>query len=135
MLAALDEAVRLHVTNGYYPLEHARTLILRGTALRRFRRKAAAKDAFAAAREMLLAHRALGWVAVVDAELGRLGAGVRHDELTATEQKVAHMAGQGLTNKEIAAALFLSHKTVEVHLTRIYRKLGVRSRTELAART
>lgn len=136
VLEALDEAVRYHLKTGYYPVEHARTLMLRGVALRRFKRKAPARDALAEARELLLGLGALGWVAMVDAELGRLGAGARpNDELTPTEQKVAEMAGSGMTNKEIAAALFLSPKTVEVNLTRIYRKLGVRSRTELAART
>jgi DNA-binding CsgD family transcriptional regulator len=135
VLAALDDAIRYHVKTGHFPVEHARTLILRGVALRRFKRKAPAREALAEARDLFLGLGSLGWVAVVDAELGRLGSGARlDDELTPTEAKVAEMAGGGMTNKEIAAALFLSPKTVEVHLTRIYRKLGVRSRTELAAR-
>lgn len=134
VLAALDEAVRYHTKTGYYPVEHARTLILRGVALRRFKKKAPAKDALAEARDLLLGLGSLGWVAMVDAELSRLGAGARPDDgLTATEATVAGMAGDGMTNKEIAAVLFLSPKTVELHLTRTYRKLGVRSRTELAA--
>jgi DNA-binding CsgD family transcriptional regulator len=137
VVAALDEAVGHHRKDGLFPVEHARTLILKGVALRRFRRKAPAKEALVEARELLLGMGALGWVAGVDVELGRLGAGtgVRpHDDLTATELKVAEMAGGGMTNKEIGSVLFISPKTVEVHLTRIYRKLGVRSRTELAAR-
>jgi DNA-binding NarL/FixJ family response regulator len=73
-------------------------------------------------------------VTVIDEELERSGARGAGDELTATEQKVAVLAARGRTNKEIAAELFLSPKTVEVHLTRVYRKLGVRSRTELGAR-
>lgn len=134
-LAALEEALRYHRKTGYFPVEHARTLILQGVALRRFKRKAAARDALVEARELLLGLDAMGWVAVVDAELGRLGTGARAGaDLTPTEEKVAELAGAGMTNKEIAAALFIAPKTVEVNLTRIYRKLGVRSRTELAAK-
>jgi DNA-binding NarL/FixJ family response regulator len=54
------------------------------------------------------------------------------DELSAHELKVALMVAHGMTNREVAAALFLSPKTIERHLSRIYRKLDVRSRTELA---
>jgi DNA-binding CsgD family transcriptional regulator len=54
-------------------------------------------------------------------------------ELSAAERRVADLAASGATNKEIAAALFMSVKTVEAHLSRIYRKLDVRSRTELAS--
>ena len=56
------------------------------------------------------------------------------DELTASELRVAELAAAGLTNKEVAASAFLSEKTVEANLTRIYRKLGIRSRAELGAR-
>lgn len=55
-------------------------------------------------------------------------------ELTATERRVAELVAVGRRNDEVAAALGVGAKTVEAHLTRIYRKLGVRSRTELAAR-
>lgn len=55
-------------------------------------------------------------------------------ELTPTEQRVAELVGVGRRNAEVAAELGIAVKTVETHLTRIYRKLGVRSRTELAAR-
>lgn len=53
------------------------------------------------------------------------------DELTPTEQRVAGLAASGLTNREVAAELFLSPKTVEAYLARIYRKLDIRSRAEL----
>jgi DNA-binding CsgD family transcriptional regulator len=59
---------------------------------------------------------------------------VATDALTPTEERVAELVADGQTNKEVAQALFLSEKTVEANLTRIYRKLGVRSRTGLAAR-
>jgi DNA-binding CsgD family transcriptional regulator len=54
--------------------------------------------------------------------------------LTAAERRVAELAASGLTNQQVAAAAFLSHKTVEANLTRIYRKLGIRSRAELGVR-
>ena len=53
-------------------------------------------------------------------------------ELSPQELQVARIAGRGQNNVEVAAALFVSRKTVEAHLTRVYRKLGIRSRTELA---
>ncbi|MCR8674316.1 helix-turn-helix transcriptional regulator [Micrococcus sp. HG099] len=62
------------------------------------------------------------------------GTGSRDEELTAQEQAVAGLVAGGATNKEVARSLFLAEKTVQYHLTRIYRKLGVRSRSELAAR-
>ncbi len=71
----------------------------------------------------------------VEAEERRLG-GRRgtSDELTGTEARVAELAGQGLRNAEIAAQLYVTPKTVEATLSRVYRKLGIRSRTELAGR-
>ena len=56
------------------------------------------------------------------------------DELTETERRVAELAASGLTNREVAAQLFMSPKTVEANLARVYRKLGIRSRAELGAR-
>ena len=73
------------------------------------------------------------WVARARAEIARLG-GRRardRDELTETERRIAELAGSGRSNREIAAELFVSERTVEANLTRAYRKLGVRSRTEL----
>jgi DNA-binding NarL/FixJ family response regulator len=67
-------------------------------------------------------------------ELARLGQRWPPGELTETEHRVAELAASGLTNREIAAAAFMSPKTVEANLSRIYRKLGVRSRAQLALR-
>jgi len=85
-----------------------------------------AKAAFAALRNPI-------WVARAEAEERRLGGrrGSGH-ELTPTEARVAELAAQGLRNAEIAAQLYVTPKTVEATLSRVYRKLGVRSRTELA---
>jgi DNA-binding NarL/FixJ family response regulator len=74
------------------------------------------------------------WVARAQAEIGRLGGrrARERDELTPTERRVAELAADGRSNREIAAELFVAERTVEANLTRIYRKLGVRSRTQLA---
>ena len=66
-------------------------------------------------------------------ELARIGGRTASpDELTPAEQRVAELVAAGRTNKEVASALFLTDRTVEGHLTNIYRKLGIRSRAELA---
>ena len=125
------------------PFERARTLLCLGEWLRRARQPAAARDPL---RRALMIFRSLGaqpWIMRAAAELsaagargfggGRLGDGTtRLDELTPQELQIARAVGRGLNNVEAAAALFVSPKTVEAHLTRAYRKLGVRSRTELA---
>ena len=67
-------------------------------------------------------------------ELGRIGGRTREEGLTAAERRVAVLVAEGRTNREVAAALFLGERTVASHLTHIYAKLGVRSRTELARR-
>ena len=78
------------------------------------------------------------WVARAREELRVSGATLRRrdqgDALTPSEQRIAELAAEGRSNKEIATALFLSPKTVEFHLGNAYRKLGVANRTELAAR-
>jgi DNA-binding NarL/FixJ family response regulator len=67
--------------------------------------------------------------------MGRIGGRAPSPlDLTPTEQEVAELVGRGLTNREVANALFLSVSTVEANLRRIYRKIGVRSRTELSRR-
>jgi len=73
-------------------------------------------------------------VARVDEELHRAAGARAGLELTVGERTVAELAAAGVTNREIGAQLYLSPKTVETVLTRVYRKLGVRSRTELARR-
>jgi DNA-binding CsgD family transcriptional regulator len=67
-------------------------------------------------------------------ELGSIGGRRRENGLTPVEQRIAGLVAAGQTNREVAAAMFMSVRTVESHLGRIYRKLGIRSRTELAAR-
>jgi DNA-binding CsgD family transcriptional regulator len=123
------------------PFERARTLLCEGQALRRARRPAAARPLLRHALTIFSGLDARPWAARARAELA--AAGVRADTrmdtrksaldcLSPQELQVARAVGQGLDNAEAAAALFISRKTVEAHLTRAYRKLGVRSRTELA---
>jgi DNA-binding CsgD family transcriptional regulator len=67
-------------------------------------------------------------------ELDRIGLRRAPQDLTATERQVAELAARGMTNREVAAALFISLKTVEANLARAYGKLGINSRAELRAR-
>ena len=72
------------------------------------------------------------WVEKARSELGRIGGRTREEGLTAAERRVAALVAEGRTNREVAAALFVTERTVASHLSHVYAKLGVRSRTELA---
>ena len=72
------------------------------------------------------------WLEKARAELGSIGGRTREDGLTAAERRVAALVAEGRTNREVAETLLLGERTVASHLTHIYAKLGVRSRTELA---
>ena len=114
----------------------ARCLLSCGRAQRRARRWRAARDALEQAAAAFDVLGSPGWAADATAELTRVGGRKPRaaGELTASEQQVAALAAQGLTNKEIAHALFVTVHTVEAHLSNTYAKLGVRSRAQLAAR-
>jgi DNA-binding CsgD family transcriptional regulator len=123
------------------PFEQARTELCWGERLRRDRRRA---EACTQLRSALATFEQLGatpWAERARAELRAAGARPRRRadwsaarELTAQELQVALTIAQGLTNPEAAVALFLSRKTIEFHLGNVYRKLGLRSRTELTRR-
>jgi DNA-binding CsgD family transcriptional regulator len=116
------------------PFERARTLLVAGQVRRRLKEKRPARDSLRAA---LAAFEELGtpvWAERARGELARIPERGSGTDLTPTEERIARLAADGLTNKEIADRTFLSPKTVEVNLTRVYRKLGVRSRTALAGR-
>ena len=120
----------------HVPFEAARTLLVAAAVARRQRRRGEARDAAAQALELFEQIGAPLWADKARIELERLGGrAAAGAALTATEERVASLAGEGRSTKEIAAELVVSPKTVEKHLTSIYAKLGVRSRAELAART
>jgi DNA-binding CsgD family transcriptional regulator len=133
-LAHLRDAVELH--DGVpIPVELARTRLAYGSALRRARRKAAARIELEAAAAGFDAAGARVWAERARAELAGVGGRPpASGALTATERRVAGLVAEGLQTKQVAARLFVSPKTVEGHLSHIYAKLGVRSRTELARR-
>jgi DNA-binding CsgD family transcriptional regulator/tetratricopeptide (TPR) repeat protein len=114
------------------PFERARTQLLVGQLHRRARQKDAAAVAL---REALLAFVTMGtplWAERVRVELDRVDVGPRQTAaLTPSERRVAELTATGMTNRDVAAALFISPKTVEANLSRVYHKLGIRSRAEL----
>ncbi|TCN41146.1 putative ATPase [Kribbella orskensis] len=117
---------------GECPFEAARSRLALGQVYRRAGHKRLADEALSAAAG---AFEQLGiprWAERARDEAGRVGLYPTTAMLTATERRVAELVGSGHSNQEAAAELFLSVKTVEANLTRIYRKLSVRSRTELA---
>ncbi|HXJ67180.1 MAG TPA: AAA family ATPase [Actinomycetota bacterium] len=115
------------------PFELGRTLLGLGVAKRRDRRKQDARESIERANEIFQGLGADLWATRAQSELARIGGRAPSTvALTPTEERIAKMVADGATNKEVAAALFLSVKTVEWNLSRIYRRLGVRSRTELA---
>ena len=117
------------------PFERNRSLLLAGLIQRRARHKAASRTALTEAAAGFAAMGAVGWQQRCQAELQRVGTPARSaTTLTATEHKVAELAASGLTNRQVAEKSFLSPKTVEANLARVYRKLGITSRAELGAR-
>lgn len=128
--AAAIDTQRLHELN----YELARTLLAAGAASRRANRRAEARRHLDEAAELFAGMGAVVWRRRCDDEAERLGGRRPHetDELTPTERQIAELVASGMTNAEVAAALFVSVRTVESSLTRVYRKLGIRSRSALA---
>ena len=114
-----------------FRLDEARTALCRGRALVRAGRRARAAEMLATARARFAEIHAPLWEARAAEELERAAPGRADGALTRTESNVARLVAEGRRNREIASALFMSVHTVEAHLTRIYRKLGIRSRSDL----
>ncbi len=130
---AADEAVRQHERLPL-PFELGRTFLVRGAVQRRAKRKREARDTLTQALEIFEGLGAAAWAERTRAELARIGGRAASSlDLTPTEARVAELVAAGGTNREVADALFVSVHTVEANLKRIYRKLGIRSRTELAS--
>jgi DNA-binding CsgD family transcriptional regulator len=135
---AISEAL-VHHARLNMPFELARTLLVRGQIQRRSRRKSAAKESLEHARRIFEELGTPLWSATASAEIARVGMRrpsqpTTGSDLTETEQRVAALAASGLTNREIAARLFVSPKTVQANLAKVYEKLGVHSRAQLGAR-
>jgi DNA-binding CsgD family transcriptional regulator len=114
--------------------DRARALLWLGRMARRARKRAIAWRFLQAAADAFDEIGSDGWAEQVRAELARLGFRPAPDsELTAAEQRVAALAAEGMSNKQIAQQLFTAVHTVEVHLVHVYAKLGVRSRAQLAS--
>jgi len=126
---ALSESDRLPV-----PFERGRTLLALGKVLRRTKQRGAARGSLERSLSLFQDLGAPLWAVQSQAELARIGgrARARDGTLTETERRVAELVAEGRSNKEVAAALFVTAKTVETNLIRIYRKLGIHSRAALA---
>ena len=107
---------------------------MRGAVERRAKRKREARQTLTNALEIFEGLGATLWAEKARAELARIGGRAPSStDLTPSEARVAELVAAGGTNREVADALFISVHTVEANLKRIYRKLGIRSRTELAS--
>ena len=132
---AIEAALQAHIELPE-PFEHARTLQLSGRVERSARNWGAARAVLVDALERFDALGAGGWAERTAADLARLPGRRPADahELTTREREIAELVAGGLANKEVATRLFVSLRTVEATLTKVYAKLEVRSRTELAGR-
>jgi DNA-binding NarL/FixJ family response regulator len=136
-LALLEESVAL-LEGSTARLEHAKSLTALGSAMRRARKPAEAREPLRRALELATACDTPGLAEQARSELYAAGARPRSDalsgpaSLTASERRVVDLAVTGETNRDIAQSLFVTPKTVEVHLSNAYRKLGIRSRRDLA---
>jgi DNA-binding CsgD family transcriptional regulator len=134
-LAELARALRLHDQVSPIPLDRGRTLLALGVLQRRLKQRAAARATLSEAAAIFEGTGARLWTARAYAELARIsGRAPSPEDLTVTEQQVAELVARGMSNREVAAELFVTVRAVESTLTKTYAKLGVHSRTELAAR-
>jgi DNA-binding CsgD family transcriptional regulator len=135
-IALLREAVEV-LARSEARLEHARALVDLGAALRRANQRTEAREWLREGVDLAQRLGAFGLAEQANEEIAATGARPRKilqtglDALTATERRVAQLAAEGMTNKEIAQTLFVTIKTVEVHLSSAYRKLEISSRAQL----
>ncbi|RKS06949.1 regulatory LuxR family protein [Nocardiopsis sp. Huas11] len=133
-----ENALALHRACGDDDVEHARTQLLFGAFLRRARLPGRAREHLYNALESFERFGARLWVRQTRAELRAIGTSERGpdpsatSELTAQQQQIARLVAEGATNREVAAHMFISPRTVEHHLRGIFRKLNIRSRVDLA---
>jgi DNA-binding CsgD family transcriptional regulator len=128
----MEQALRFYASSSLY-FDHARALLLAGQVHRRAKAKAVAHAFIQQAADGFLSFPAPAWHLRATTELARVNVRPSAPKaLTETEHRVALLAASGLRNRDVAAQAFMSVKTVEANLGRVYRKLGVRSRAELA---
>jgi DNA-binding NarL/FixJ family response regulator len=133
-LEALEHALAAH-DRIEMPFERARTLLVLGQVQRRSKQKGPAREVLEAAVATFDELGAVLWAKRAQAELASVSGRKPSDRtLTPSELRIAELVADGYSNKDVAAALFLSPQTVESHLKHIYAKLGVQSRTQLARR-
>jgi len=132
-IAAAHEAVAAYAWLGL-PFELARSRLVLGEVQRRAKQRKAARETLAVAIAGFEALGARLWVDRARAEQARIGGRTTIEGLSETELRVAQLVAEGRSNKEVAAALFVSVRAVEANLSRVYAKLGIESRTELARR-
>jgi DNA-binding CsgD family transcriptional regulator len=131
--AALAQAATEYGALGL-DFDGARALLFRGRVARRFKKRAAARRSLEEARSAFEQLGCPGWAQAAAEELSRVSGRrpTAEGALTPSERRVAELVAGGLSNKEVAAQLFVSVHTVEEHLSHVYAKLGIRSRTQLA---
>ena len=130
--ASFEQAFAEHARSSD-PFHHARTLLALGRTQRRAKRRRAARTTLEEAEARFERLGAPLWAEQARAELARIGGrSPSRGELTEAERRIAELVAAGQTNREVADALFLTEHSVETALTRVYRKLGVRSRAQLA---
>jgi DNA-binding CsgD family transcriptional regulator len=129
--AALERALEAH-EHCPMPFERARTLLAQGQVLRRGKQRRRAREALEEAIGIFEQLGAGLWAERAREELQRVRGRTAPDDLSPTELRIAELAASGLTNTAIAAEVFVTQKTVEANLARVYRKLGIRSRAQLA---
>lgn len=136
LAAALDLLEAALADHGRLPMpfEEARTRLLFASLLRRCGHRGDARREFAVAHAVFVALGTPNQAEQARLELASIGGRTAAGELTPVEERIAALVGVGQTNREVATTLFMSVRTVESHLGRIYRKLGLRSRTELSRR-
>jgi DNA-binding CsgD family transcriptional regulator/tetratricopeptide (TPR) repeat protein len=131
--AACSQALSQH-EGLVMPFELGRTLLVTGMIERRARHKSAARQSLSQALDIFEHLGAPLWAAKARRELSKIAARSSAGELTEIERRIAALVAQGQTNREVASAMFVTENTIQTHVQHILRKLGVRSRTELAAR-
>ncbi len=132
-VAELTEALRLHDQVTHQPVQRGRTLLTLGAVQRRLKQRRAARETLTEAITTFEGASAALWAARARAELARVSGRVPGTgELTTTEARVAELVARGMSNREAAAELFVTVRTIESTLTKIYAKLGVQTRTQLA---